>query len=256
AFAYADGARREGATFLLNSQVTDIETTNGRVDAIVVNGRHRIACGVLVVAAGWWSHFVAALADCPMPLTAVKRYLYITPQFSSRNVQHFPLVVGDLGPYTRPESNGLMMGWDERPEKPESATRFPSAPQDEARLEEMQDVIQPGFGKGIEDYGVEILAELAEFIPFLAEEGAIEHAACGYYEVTPDDKAIIGEDPRVKGLYHACGFSGHGIMHAPAAGRAIADLLSGAEPQFDLTGFALAPLLDNEPREDPERMVI
>jgi glycine/D-amino acid oxidase-like deaminating enzyme len=45
-------------------------------------------------------------------------------------------------------------------------------------------------------------------------------------------------------------------MHAPAAGRAIADLLASREPPFDLSGFALAPLLRNEPRLDPERMVI
>jgi glycine/D-amino acid oxidase-like deaminating enzyme len=199
---------------------------------------------------------VAALADCPIPVVAVKRYLYVTPQFQGRKVEHYPLVVGDLGPYCRPEHNGLLMGWDDRPAKPSGHDRFPPPVQDVRLLEEQQDVIEPGYGDGIDDYGIEVLTRLAEFIPFLEEEGAIEHVAGGYYEVTPDDKAILGEDPRLPGLFHASGFSGHGIMHAPAAGRAICDLVAGRTPPFDLDGFALAPLLRNEPRLDPERMVI
>jgi glycine/D-amino acid oxidase-like deaminating enzyme len=210
----------------------------------------------VVLAAGWWSRAVAERAGAPIPLVAVKRYLYVTPQLASRRVEQFPLIVGDLGPYARPEHNGLMMGWDERPARPAGSERFPAPPQDAAALEREQDALEPGYGRGIEDYGIEVLAALAEFLPWLADEGAVEHAACGYYEVTPDDKAILGEDPRVKGLFHASGFSGHGIMHAPAAGRAIADLLAGETPPFDLAGFALQPLLENRARVDPERMVI
>jgi glycine/D-amino acid oxidase-like deaminating enzyme len=256
AMAYAGAARREGARILANQRVTGIERTNGRVSGVLVNGRDRIRCDAVVLAAGWWSRFAAEAAGCPIPLTAVKRYLYITPQFTSRRVDHFPLIVGDLGPYTRPESNGLMMGWDERPPRPEGIDRYPSPPQDEDALEAGQDDVESGFGRGIDDYGYEVLAQLAEFIPFLEEEGGVEHVACGYYEITPDDKAILGEDPRLGGLFHATGFSGHGIMHAPAAGRAISDLIRGEPPPFDLEGFALQPLLENRPRVDPERMVI
>ena len=49
-------------------------------------------CAV-VLAAGWWSNAVATLAGCPIPVVAVKRYLYVTPQFEHRRVEHFPLVV-------------------------------------------------------------------------------------------------------------------------------------------------------------------
>lgn len=256
AMAYADAARREGATIHANAPVTGMDVVDGRLSAVEVGGKHRISCDAVVVAAGWWSRFVTALAGCPIPVTAVKRYLYITPQLQSRSVEHFPLIVGDVGPYMRPESNGLMMGWDERPARPEGADDFPGPMQDEPTLTAAQDDVAPGFGRGIEDYGIEVLAELSEFVPFLAEEGGIEHVTCGYYEVTPDDKAILGEDPRVRGLFHASGFSGHGIMHAPAAGRALSDMLVGETPPFDMDGFALGPLLENRMRPDPERMVI
>ena len=43
--------------------------------------------------------------------------------------------------------------------------------------------------------------------------------------MTPDHYPILGEDLRVPGLYHATGFSGHGVMHSPATGRITADLI-------------------------------
>ena len=48
----------------------------------------------------------------------------------------------------------------------------------------------------------------------------------GLYEVTPDHHAVVGPAPGVPGFFVASGFSGHGIMHAPAAGRAVAELCS------------------------------
>ncbi len=256
ASGYALAAQKKGVALRQQAEVTEIEVQHGRVSGVVINGSLRVACGAVVLAAGWWSRAVAERAGAPIPVVAVKRYLYVTPQFSPRRVEHFPLVVGDLGPYARPESNGLLMGWDERPLRPTGSARFPPPPQDAPLLEREQDAIGPGYGRGVEDYGIEVLAALAEFLPWLADEGGVQHATCGYYEVTPDDKAILGEDPRLPGLVHASGFSGHGIMHAPAAGRAIADLLGQAPPTFDLSGFALQPLLENRPRPDPERMVI
>jgi len=256
AAAFLEGARRRGATLHVGARVSGFAQADGRLTGIVVDGQRTIETKAVVLAAGWWSNAVATLAGCPIPVVAVKRYLYITPQFEARKVSHYPLVVCDLGAYARPESNGLLMGWDERPKRPEGADRFPPPRQDPAALEEAQDVVEPGYGRGIDEYGVEVLTELARFMPWLEDEGGIQYVAGGYYEVTPDDKAILSEDPRLRGLFHASGFSGHGIMHAPAAGRATADLVTGKAPTFEMEGFALAPLLQNQPRPDPERMVI
>jgi sarcosine oxidase subunit beta len=43
--------------------------------------------------------------------------------------------------------------------------------------------------------------------------------------MSPDHHAILGPSPEVGGLYFANGFSGHGVMHSPATGRIIADLI-------------------------------
>jgi sarcosine oxidase subunit beta len=43
--------------------------------------------------------------------------------------------------------------------------------------------------------------------------------------MSPDHHAILGAAPEAAGLYYACGFSGHGVMHAPATGKIVADLI-------------------------------
>jgi sarcosine oxidase subunit beta len=56
--------------------------------------------------------------------------------------------------------------------------------------------------------------------------------------MTPDHSPIIGEHPDVSGFYLANGFSGHGLMMAPATGSAVAELITKAAPTIDVSVFA------------------
>ncbi len=64
-----------------------------------------------------------------------------------------------------------------------------------------------------------------------------------------DGNMIIGKySPKHENIITAGGFSGHGIMHAPAVGRAIAELcLDGEYQTIDLTRFGFQRILDNAP---------
>jgi sarcosine oxidase subunit beta len=82
----------------------------------------------------------------------------------------------------------------------------------------------------------DLAARIPERFPFL-EDLPLDPGRCwaGSYPETPDHHAIVGFDPDVGGLVHCVGFGGHGVMHAPAAGRAIAELVvDGACISFDL----------------------
>jgi sarcosine oxidase subunit beta len=57
--------------------------------------------------------------------------------------------------------------------------------------------------------------------------------------MTPDHHPILGEAPGVPGFFLANGFSGHGVMHAPATGKVLADLITTGK-----TGLIDASLLD------------
>jgi sarcosine oxidase subunit beta len=50
-------------------------------------------------------------------------------------------------------------------------------------------------------------------------------AWAGLYEMSPDHHAILGPVRAVPGLFLANGFSGHGVMHAPATGKIVSDLI-------------------------------
>jgi sarcosine oxidase subunit beta len=64
---------------------------------------------------------------------------------------------------------------------------------------------------------------LARF-PILEQAGLAEQQCwAGLYEITPDHNPILGRHPDLGGYVDASGFSGHGIMHAPACGMLMAE---------------------------------
>ena len=74
-------------------------------------------------------------------------------------------------------------------------------------------------------------------------------AWAGYYEVHPlDHNAILGPHPEVANFWFANGFSGHGLQHAPAAGRGLAErLLHGRYETLDLSPFGFERVLAQRP---------
>jgi sarcosine oxidase subunit beta len=48
---------------------------------------------------------------------------------------------------------------------------------------------------------------------------------CGLYEMSPDKHVLLGAAPGVENLYLANGSSGHGVMHSPALGQLVAEMI-------------------------------
>ena len=85
----------------------------------------------------------------------------------------------------------------------------------------------PGFKTDFDQTFIEkVFTRAAHRMPLLAQ-GIVDASRCraGLYEMTPDHHAIIGAAPNVRGLFLANGFSGHGVMHSPATGHIISDLI-------------------------------
>jgi sarcosine oxidase, subunit beta len=84
---------------------------------------------------------------------------------------------------------------------------------------------------------LEALAErIGNRFPSL-ESAPIDPRQCwaGLYPETPDHHAVIGEPHDSKGFLICAGFGGHGIMHSPAAGKAVAEIVvHGSCSTFDL----------------------
>lgn len=76
---------------------------------------------------------------------------------------------------------------------------------------------------------------------FPALEGAeVAQSWAGYFDVTPDAIPVISPVGDLPGLHIATGFSGHGFGIGPAAGRLMADLVTGSAPVVDPHDFRLS----------------
>ena len=183
-----------GAELLRETEVTGLEV-DGRGVAGVRTSQGSIASRIVVNAAGPWAKEIAAMAGIDLPVVPLRRTLVPTERFDK--VSHDAPMTVDLstGFHFRPEGLGFLFAWAD----PEDATN----------------------GAFIE----KILNHAARRVPAFAEvQVNPSRAWSGFYEMTPDHHPILGRSP-VEGFYLANGFSGHGVMHSPATGKILADLI-------------------------------
>lgn len=65
----------------------------------------------------------------------------------------------------------------------------------------------------------------------------IEECWSGLYEMTPDGRALVGRSPRYTNLFLATGCSGHGVMHAPAIGQLVAEVVLDGGASMDISAL-------------------
>ena len=82
-----------------------------------------------------------------------------------------------------------------------------------------------------------IIANLGELSADLARE-PVKRSWAGLRPMTPDGLPILGEEPRLRGLWYATGHGRHGILLAGYTGLLIRQLLTGEPPAEDLSPFA------------------
>ena len=194
-------ACEHGARLWRSTEVTAITREDGRI-AGVETTRGPVSTRVVINAAGPWAAEAAALAGVDLPVEPLRRMLVPTEPFDG--VSHAIPMVVDMtnGFHFRPESLGFLLAWND----PEET---------------------PGYKTGFEPSFIEkVLVRAADRVPCF-ENLAVnpKRAWAGLYEMSPDHHAIIGAVPEVPGFFCANGFSGHGVMHAPATGRIVSDLV-------------------------------
>lgn len=78
------------------------------------------------------------------------------------------------------------------------------------------------------------------------------HCWQGLYEMSPDRHAIVGRDPERDNVFLANGSSGHGVMHAPAIGQLIAEIIVDGQTSIDITDLRPSRFAEGKPIEGPE----
>jgi sarcosine oxidase subunit beta len=208
-------AADHGARLWKNTPVTGLRIDDRGI-AAVETPKGNVATRKVVNCAGGWAPEIAHMAGLDLPVEPLRRMLVPTEPFDQ--FPHTAPMIIDMsnGFHFRPEGRGFLLAWNDPEETPGYKTDF-----------------DPGF---IE----KILTRAADRVPRF-ENLAVnpKRAWAGLYEMTPDHHPILGPAPEVPGFFLANGFSGHGVMHAPATGKILADLiLTGSTSLIDASLLA------------------
>lgn len=212
-----------GAEYL-HGAVIGVERRAGRVDGVQVataGGDRRIQAPVVVNAAGPYARAVGEAAGLRLPVAPVRQHLFRL-ELRAPLPSRIPMIFDPDGTHWRLDDarvggvpERLVIGRS-RPDEPEGEN-FACDPR------RLDDEMQPALARR---YPVARVAGVAE-------------AWAGLYEMTPDHNALLGEHRELPGFVCAAGFSGHGLMLAPATGLAVAELIGGrTRPTFEIAPLA------------------
>ncbi len=214
-------ARAEGTVFHRLETVTGIDADGDGWRLTTSKGE--LSADVVVNAAGAWSAGIAELAGLSVPVRPFRNDVFVTaPRPRERPL---PLTIDvPSGVYMRSEGDRLLIGHHDKDG-------------------------EYGFLTGVDWDHLEPIMEAAfHRYPWFEQED-LDTKACwwGYYEITPDFSPVLGRDPAAPTWVNACGFSGHGVMHAPAAGLVVAEeVIDGRAHSVDISDLRLERFADTD----------
>ncbi|MEZ5831632.1 MAG: FAD-binding oxidoreductase [Dongiaceae bacterium] len=261
-------ARALGAIMVVNCAVRGLETTGGRVSAVITE-KGRVACGAAVLAGGAWSRLFCRSLGLTLPqlkvLASVMRVDGVDngpdsaawgPGFAFRRrldggytvangAPNIADIVPDSFRFLRPflpllriERKGVRLRFGRRfLEEASCPSRWDTG---RGSPFEAHRVLDPAPAERLLESG---LRRLCEAFPAF-KTAVVRQSWAGFIDATPDTIPVIsGVDP-LPGFFVATGFSGHGFGIGPAAGQLMADLVTNARPIVDPTPFRFSRFSD------------
>jgi sarcosine oxidase subunit beta len=211
---YIGAAQRLGVKAISEAEVVGIRVRGDQVIG-VETARGSVETRWILNAAGPWSAQIGRMAGVDLPIQPIRRQMFTTtslPEIPS----DFPFVIDFAQSlYFHRDGEGLLIGMSNPHEK-------------------------PGFDQTVDtDFELINLEAAIGRMPLLEKAGRAANWA-GLYEVTPDAHPIFGGTP-IQGFYVVAGFSGHGFMHGPIAGKLMAEYISdGTFQTVDVSMLDLA----------------
>lgn len=182
-----------------------------------------ILAGAVVNAAGTWGGSVAELAGVRLPILPRRGFILVTEPLPEPLIRHKVYTAAYV---TNVASDSAGLETSAVVEGTASGTVLIGASRERV-----------GFDRTPSTTVLRRLAAQATALFPVLRDVRVIRTYCGFRPYCPDHLPVIGADPRVPGLYHACGHEGAGIGLAPATGRLLAQLLSGESPSMDLRPF-------------------
>ena len=200
---YLAAAERLGARVRWGVDVRGFERgDSGRVTAVRTTTGN-IPCGTAVNALGAWAAEPMRGIGFDLPVTPLRRQVAPTvPTDVLPPTMPMTIFVGD-GFHLRVRDGRVLLLW---PTPGTSGRPF-------------DDSVEPGWVDAV-------VAKAHTRVPVLRTVPA-DRASCwgGLYEMSPDKHAILGATPGIPNLFLVNGSSGHGVMHAPALGQLLSEIV-------------------------------
>ncbi len=230
---YLAAALRGGARVEWNTSVTGLHRdTSGRIRAVETESG-RIEADIVINAAGPWAAQVAGYAGVALPVTPLRRQAAATV-LCDRLPPDMPMTIfaGD-GFHFRVRDGRVLLLWP-----------TPGVPGQPFSIE-----IDPEWMGSVTRMARQRVTPLRNI------EVDVGASWAGLYEMSPDKHAVLGRADGCDNLYLINGSSGHGVMHAPALGALLAELISdGTFSSLDAT--ALRPSRFTEGAPNPASGVL
>jgi sarcosine oxidase subunit beta len=200
---YLDGALRQGATVRWGVEATGLQRdATGRIVAVSTS-TGPVAAASVVNAAGAWAGELARGCGVDLPVTPLRRQVAAT-------------VATDVLPSSTPMTIFTGDGFHFRVRDGRVLLLWPTP-----------GVAGAPFAMPVDPAWVSaVTAKAHARVPALAHVPVDREASwAGLYEMSPDKHAIVGIAPACPNLYLINGSSGHGVMHAPALGHLLAEII-------------------------------
>jgi FAD-dependent oxidoreductase domain-containing protein 1 len=206
----------------LHADATAIHREGHRVSGVTFASGDRVDAPVVVNAAGPYARHVASLAGIEQPVQPVRQHL-LRCDLPRHWPYRWPMTIDPGGVHWRHDD----------PVEPGQPDRIILA---KTKLDEPDG----------ENFACDESRWLADFHPDLvrrvpAFKGVrLVEGWAGLYEMTPDHNPMIGEHPQLRGFFMANGFSGHGLMMAPATGMVVSELIRcGRSETIDISDLSI-----------------
>jgi sarcosine oxidase subunit beta len=211
-WGYAEGAVAGGVQIRTFVKVQGIDVSAGAVGGVETS-KGRVTAPVVVVAAGALSPGVAKTAGVELPTHPHRHEICATEPLKP----WLTPLVADLtdGLYFSQSTRGEIVGGIGNSRVPEGAVQTSSA-------------------RFLSLYARALTARC----PRLGAVKVLRQWA-GLYDISPDQRPIVGEASGVRGLYLSSGFMGHGFMMAPVMGKRLSRLIAGGQASAEIQAWSL-----------------
>lgn len=210
--SFAEHARDLGAQLHQETAVLKINVHADRVLGVTTDKLGDISAAHVIIAAGPWTPHLLKPLGIELPITCERHQVasFVCPPDVAL---HVCCIDGAKEMYFRPEGHNLVLvgcGLGAKNVNPDA------------------------YNEAIDDEHIEYTAEkISQRIPKMAD-GLSQGGWAGFYDMTPDEKCLVGELP-IKGIYVNAGHSGTGFKTAPALGLCLSELIcDGAYKTVDL----------------------